>query len=68
MSITESIVALQDRTYVPKEKLQPVYEKGLALWLEHVLHDPAIKDHALEELLSCISRLQPHPALFCIRI
>ena len=50
-------VGLKDRTYVPKEKLQPVYDKGLSLWLEHVLHHPVIKVNALEEVLSCISRL-----------
>lgn len=41
---------------MPKEKLQPVYDKGLALWLEHVLHAQGIKAAALDEVLSCISR------------
>ena len=53
------IAHAQDRTYVPKEKLQPVYERGLALWLEHVLHDKSIKDTVLDEVLGCIRRCVP---------
>lgn len=56
MGMIRDILMYMDRTYVPKEKLQPVYDKGLSLWLEHVLHHPVIKVNALEEVLSCISR------------
>jgi len=56
MGMIRDILMYMDRTYVPKEKLQPVYERGLALWLEHVLHDKAIKDTVLDEMLGCIRR------------
>jgi len=56
MGMIRDILMYLDRTYVPKEKLPPVYECGLSAWLEHVLHNDGIKEAALAEALSCIAR------------
>ena len=31
-------ICVQDRTYVLKEKLDPVYDKGMQLWMENVIY------------------------------
>eukprot|EP00658_Telonema_sp_P-2_P018784 TRINITY_DN17359_c0_g1_i3.p1 TRINITY_DN17359_c0_g1~~TRINITY_DN17359_c0_g1_i3.p1 ORF type:complete len:222 (-),score=50.74 TRINITY_DN17359_c0_g1_i3:3-668(-) len=56
MGMIRDILMYMDRTYIVKEKLTPVYDTGLELWLEHVLHAAPIKEHSLAEALGCIDR------------
>jgi len=45
-----------DRTYVPKEKLEPVYERGMKLWMLQVLKNSKIKERMIKQALDSIHR------------
>merc|ERR1712100_606219 len=49
MGMIRDILMYMDRTYVPKEKLEPVYDRGMKLWLEQVLREPKIKERVLNQ-------------------
>ena len=56
MGMIRDILMYMDRTYVPKEKLEPVYDRGMKLWIEKVLREPKIKDRLLNSALDSIRR------------
>ena len=56
MGMLRDILMYMDRTYVPKEKLKPVYDQGMVLWMERVLREDKIKGRVANQALESIRR------------
>jgi len=50
------ILMYLDRAYVPKEKLEPVYARGMKLWMLKVLKNPRLKERIINQVVSSIRR------------
>ncbi|KAJ4746042.1 Cullin family protein [Rhynchospora pubera] len=56
MQMIRDVLMYMDRTYIPTNHKTPVYELGLNLWRDHIIHSAKIQTRLVDMLLEQIHR------------
>ncbi|KAJ3677356.1 hypothetical protein LUZ60_003080 [Juncus effusus] len=54
MQMIRDVLMYMDRTFIPSTNKTPVYELGLNLWRDHIIHFPKIQTRLIDTLLELI--------------